>query len=105
MGNTVKYYQWVRERTLLQGGEEVAERDYDFGIKRLMLNDGYVALLTDNGKVVLHQIDGKEEKDKRFPLENDRTIVQFSLTKNFLILLDNTSRIKFYHIEDQNIIL
>lgn len=83
----------------------MAERDYEFNLKKIMLNDSYVALLTDTGKVILHQIDSKEEKDRRFPIENDRTITQFTLTKNFLIMLDNTNRLKYYHIEDQNMIL
>ena len=105
VGNTVRYFQWLRDRSLIQGGEEIAERDYEFGIKKIMLNDSYVALLADTGKVILHQIDGKEEKDRRFPIENDRSITQFTLTKNFLIMLDNASRLKYYHIEDQNMIL
>lgn len=70
-----------------------------------MLNDTYAAVLTEAGKVILHHIDGKEEKDRKFPIENDRTILQFSLTKNFLILLDSTNRLKFFHIDDQNFIL
>jgi hypothetical protein len=40
-----------------------------------------------------------------FPAEGDRTVVQFMLTKVFLIYLDSTSRLKFYHIEDKNVIM
>jgi len=68
IGSSVGYFQWLRDRSLIQGGEKVAERDYEFTIKKIMLNDSYVALLADTGKVILHQIDGKEERDRRFPI-------------------------------------
>lgn len=28
----------------------------------------YAAVLTETGKVILHHIDGKEEKDRKFPI-------------------------------------
>lgn len=40
-----------------------------------------------------------------FPLEGDKQIVQYFMNKTFLIILDNTSKLKFYHIEDKNVVM
>lgn len=55
-GNTVKFYRWVREKTLLKGGEKVNEINYEHNIKKLLLNDKWVCVLTDKNKVIVNAI-------------------------------------------------
>jgi hypothetical protein len=62
-------------------------------------------VLSDKNKVHLDSIENKQIKERVFPVEGDKQIIQFFLTKVFLILLDNTSRLKFYHIEDKNVVM
>jgi hypothetical protein len=83
----------------------VNEIQFEYNIKRIELNDSYVALLDDKNKLHLQSIENNQIKEKVFPVEGDRQIIQFFVTKAFLIYLDNTSRLKFYHIEDKNVIM
>jgi hypothetical protein len=105
LGNTVKFYRWLRDKMLISGGEEVNEIQCEYNIKKVELGDGWAALLDDKNKLHLIEIENKQTKEKVFPVEGDRQIVQFFLTKMFLIYLDNTSRLKYYHIEDKNVIM
>ena len=68
------------------------------------VGDGWAAILDDKNKIHLVEIEGKT-KERVFPVEGDRQVVQFFLTKVFLIYLDNTYRLKYYHIEDKNVIM
>lgn len=68
------------------------------------VGDGWAALQDDKNKVHLVEIEGKA-KEKVFPVEGDRQILQFWLTRSFLISLDNTSKVKYYHLEDKNVIM
>lgn len=54
----------------------------------------------------MYEIEQKESnKPKVFPLEADKQVVQYFLNKTFLISLDNSSKVKFYHIEDKNVVM
>lgn len=57
VGNSIKYYRWLREKTLLSGGEEVSEMQYEFNIKRVELSEHFVAILDDKNKVHLSSIE------------------------------------------------
>jgi hypothetical protein len=104
-GNTVKFYRWVREKTLLKGGELVNEIHYEHNIKKILLNEKWVCALTDKSKVIVNSIEDNKVKEKIFPVEGEKLIIQFFVTKMFLIMLDNTSKLKFYHLEDKNVIM
>ena len=77
------------------------KRDYMFSIKKIYLNSYCAALLSD-GKVLLHPIDTSlqavTEAEKRFPLENDKPIINIGLTEHFLIMLDAAGKIKYWNI-------
>jgi hypothetical protein len=88
--------------------EEVNEINCGFAIKHIDMNDTHVAIQSDKNKVLLYLIDQKEgdnNKPKQFPVEADKQIVQFFMNKTFLISLDNSSKLRFYHIEDKNVVL
>jgi hypothetical protein len=104
-GNNVKFYRWVREKTLLKGGELVNEINYEHNIKKMLLNDKWVCVLTDKSKVIVNSIEENKIKEKVFPVEGEKMIIQFFVTKMFLVILDNTSKLKFYHLEDKNVIM
>ena len=61
--------------------------------------------MDDKNKVHLNSIENNQVKERVFPLEGDKQIIQFFMTAHFLIMLDNTSKLKFYHIEDKNIVM
>lgn len=104
-GNNVKFYRWVREKTLLKGGELVNEINYEHNIKKMLLNDKWICVLTDKNKVIVNSIEDNKVKEKVFPVEGEKMIIQFFVTKMYLVMLDNTSKLKFYHLEDKNVIM
>lgn len=61
--------------------------------------------MSDKNKVYLYEIEDQEAKPKTFPLEGEKQVVQYFMNKTFMILLDNTSKLKFYHIEDKNVVM
>lgn len=68
IGNSVRFYRWVREKTLIKGGEFVGEITCEGSVKGVGLNERWVAVLTDVGRVVVREIEGGEGKEKVFPL-------------------------------------
>ena len=104
LGNTIKFYRWLKDKMLISGGEEVNQIQCEYTIKKVEVGDGWAAILDDKNKIHLVEIEGKS-KEKVFPVEGDRQVVQYFLTKVFLIYLDNTYRLKYYHIEDKNVIM
>ena len=80
-----------------------------FSIKKMYLNSYCVALLSE-GKVLLHPIDSQlevvTESEQRFPqTENDKPIVNIGLTEQFLIMLDSAGKIKYWNIQEAQLIL
>ena len=104
LGNTLKFYRWFRDKILISGGEEVNEIQCEYNIKKVDVGDGWAAVLDDKNKIHLIEIEGKT-KERIFPVEGDRQVVQCFLTKVFLIYLDNTYRLKYYHIEDKSVVM
>ena len=85
--------------------EEVNEIDFEHTIKRIDLNDTHVAIMSEKSKVYLYEIENNDSKPKTFPFESEKQITQFFMNKTFMIMLDNTSKLKFYHIEDKNVVM
>ena len=56
LGNTVKFYRWVKDKTLISGGEEVREIQCEYNIKKMEVGDGWAALLDEKSKVHLIEI-------------------------------------------------
>ena len=56
LGNSIKFFRWTRNRMILVDIEEVNEINFDFAIKRIDLNDTYVAVLSDKNKLYLYEI-------------------------------------------------
>ena len=104
LGNTIKFYRWLKDKMLISGGEEVNQIQCEYTIKKVEVGDGWAAIQDDKNKIHLVEIEGKS-KEKVFPVEGDRQVIQYFLTKVFLIYLDNTYRLKYYHIEDKNVIM
>ena len=75
------------------------EKTYNFTIKKAVLNDQYLALLSDSNKVCLTPITNPSAEDLLLPA--DAEVLQFSLTKHFLIFLDTSNKLKLYHVEDK----
>ena len=61
--------------------------------------------MSEKGKVFLFEIDNTEIKPKVFPLETEKQVTQLFMNRTFMIMLDNTSKLKFYHIEDKNVVM
>jgi WD repeat-containing protein 19 len=53
LGNTVKFYRWLRDKMLISGGEEVNEIQCEYNVKRVEVGDGWAALLDDKNKLHL----------------------------------------------------
>lgn len=53
LGNTIKFYRWLRDKVLLQGGEEVNEIQCEYNIKKVEVGDGWAAIMDDKNKIHL----------------------------------------------------
>lgn len=74
-------------------------------IKKIQINNTHAAVILDSGKLMLHPIKNAQQ-EKIFPEnENDKNIVNFVLTNNFLILVDSSYRLRYYNVFDHNYIL
>ncbi|EGR31945.1 WD repeat protein [Ichthyophthirius multifiliis] len=108
INNIIWYYLWLDQKrnAIIKGGELVQKRDYMGNVRDVKLNDFWAAVLSD-GKCILHPIvHSNQIKDIKFPQsDNEKLIVNIGLTKDFLILLDQQGKIRYFHLEDQQFII
>ncbi|EAR82687.2 WD40 repeat protein (macronuclear) [Tetrahymena thermophila SB210] len=108
INNNVWYYLWLDQKRngIIKGGEMIQKRDYLGSVKDIRLNEFWAAVLTD-GKCILHTIQPNNNvKDQKFPqIETDKAISGIGLTNDFLIMLDSSGKIRYYHLEDQQFVV
>lgn len=102
----VWYYRWRQPgmEGKMQIVNLISKRDYFGTIKQVVMNDQWVAVLSD-GKVTLHPIEDDGSNDRRFPqTEQDKPIVHIAIVNCFLFMIDNTGKLKMYLIDDNTFI-
>lgn len=98
------YYRWKEStnQTL------VCKREYFSTIKQVVINDKWTAVLSD-GCVTLHIIEaemyGGNSDDRKFPAnDSDKSIAHIHLTDQFLIMVDTSGNLRYYLIEENQVI-
>ena len=56
---------------------------------------------------MIHTLDqSQQDSERRFPTqEGEKSIVNIGLSDHFLILLDSNGKLKFFHLQDQQMII
>lgn len=110
INNYVWYYRWRNEnpRNNQVDAPLVCKREYFTTIKSVVLNDKWTAVLSE-GKVTLHFIEaernGGHSDDRKFPqYDSDQPIASIHLTDEFLIMTDIAGKLKYYFIEENQVI-
>jgi WD repeat-containing protein 19 len=101
----VMFYKWRNgENELIPSGECTSKREYRATIKQVVNNQKYAAVLTD-GTVLLHTIEeGEGSREQEFPERGSSSIDIIAMTPQFLIMVDNENRIKYFYIEEMTMI-
>ena len=69
------------------------------------MNNQFSGALLENGKLIVSQF-SNASFEKRFPeSDSDKNIISFTITANFLIYVDASSRLRYYNLIDQTFIL
>ncbi len=106
--NTVYFYRFVDEnRQMLADKKLVNKKDYFGTVKMLTMNSRWAAVLSEK-KCILHEIEQAAEhpsEDRKFPAnETEKGIVYIALTEDFLLMLDEAGKLRYYYIEANSII-
>lgn len=98
---TIWYYAWKdHNQEIIQNGPCVNKRDYRGTVKQIAINHAWAAVLSE-GYVSLHPIVSNETKSEmRFPESGDVKITAIAMTSSFLIMLDSSSRIRYFYMDE-----
>lgn len=109
INDSVWYYRWrpigANEITSQSMIQLVGKREYMGVVKKVEMNDVWVAALTD-GQVFLHQIEDDVEQMRKFPhnKQQETPIVNIAMAGDFLIMIDAKGKMKYYLMEDNSTI-
>lgn len=81
------------------------KRDYLGAVKKVVMNFGWAAALSD-GQVFLHPIDDDQAQVRKFPMNKSTEpgIVNVAISGDFLLMVDSKGSLKYYLIEDNSVI-
>lgn len=110
INNKVWYYRWREGEQITSDTSStmVCQREYFTTIKDVVLNDKWTAVLSE-GKCTLHVIEaernGNNSDDRKFPMyDSDQPITNIYLTEEFLIMSDTAGKLKYYLIDENQVI-
>lgn len=104
--NTIYFYRFVdNSHQMLTDKELVNKKDYFGSIKMVEINSRWAAVLSEK-RCILHTIESDSSTEERkFPAnDTDKGITWIALTEEFLIMLDEAGRLRYYYIDANSII-
>jgi len=106
--NTVLFYRFVdASHQMLTEKQLVNRKDYFGSIKMMCSNSRWAAVLSEK-RCVLHEIEpvpGQPVDERKFPTtETEKGIVSIALTEEFLLLLDEAGKLRYYYIDANAVI-